>query len=331
MTIKGGVEWSKMWKHELASILEDNEHRSTTGKWLDGFLVSLILLNVLAIILESVPRLEVSYRETFDQFELFSVLVFTAEYLTRIYCCVYTRLNRNKDKANWKIRLRYAFTPLALFDLIAILPFYLALFFNLDLRFLRAFRILRIFKLSRYSKAMQMLLMVLKEEKKSLAAAFSILFVVLILASCGIYLIENEIQPDKFGTIPDAMWWAMATLTTVGYGDVTPITAGGKLFGGIITIVSMGMVALPAGILASGFIDQMERRRQRFNIMLQQVLQDGHIDERESQLLELLRIKLGINKDEAEILLELAKKNRPKHPRHCPSCGEDLQVFGEHR
>ena len=316
-----------MWKQELAGILEDTEHRSRAGRWLDGFLVTLILLNVLAIILESVPSFAAAYRQTFEQFELFSVLVFTFEYVTRIYCCVFTRVNMSKHKAHWKIRLKYLFTPLALFDLIAILPFYLALFFNLDLRFLRAFRILRIFKLSRYSKAMQLLLLVLKEEKKSLAAAFSILFVVLILASCGIYLIENDIQPDKFGTIPDAMWWAMATLTTVGYGDVTPVTAWGKLFGGLITIVSMGMVALPAGILASGFIDQMERRRQRFNIMLQQVLQDGHIDEREEQLLEFLRIKLGINKDEAEILLELAKKNQPKHPSFCPHCGGELQDF----
>mgnify|MGYP000533359248 CR=1 FL=1 len=316
-----------MWKQNLASILEDMEHRSRFGKWLDAFLVSLILLNVLAIVLESVPHLARSYHETFKQFELFSVMIFTVEYFTRIYCCVYTRASTGKGKPHWKIRLKYIFSPLALFDLIAILPFYLALFFNLDLRFLRAFRILRIFKLSRYSKAMQLLLMVLKEEKKSLAAAFSILFVVLILASCGIYLIENEVQPDKFGTIPDAMWWAMATLTTVGYGDVTPITAWGKLFGGIITIVSMGMVALPAGILASGFIDQMERRRQRFNIMLQQVLQDGHIDEREAQLLEFLRVKLGIHKDEAEILLELAKKNRPKHPSFCPHCGGDLHEF----
>ena len=319
-----------MWQRQLASILEDTDNKTRTGRWLDIFLVGLILLNVLAIILESVPEIGVGYADFFSWFEVFSVAVFTTEYLTRVYICVYTKENEPSPHSKAKLRTRYILSPVALFDLVAILPFYLSLFFSLDLRFLRAFRLLRIFKLSRYSKALRLLIEVFKDEKKSLTAAFSILFVVLILASCGIYLLENEHQPEKFGTIPDAMWWAMATLTTVGYGDVTPITAMGKLFGGVITIVSMGMVALPAGILASGFIDQMERRRQRYNIVLKQVLQDGHIDEHEEELLAVLRGKLGIHDDEATLLLELAQKNQIKELKYCPHCGENLKTHSEH-
>ncbi len=319
-----------MWQRQLASILEDTDNKTRTGRWLDVFLVGLILSNVLAIILESVPQLGQRFGNFFSWFEVFSVAVFSTEYLARVYVCVYTQENEKSAHSRARLRGRYILSPVALFDLIAILPFYLSLFFSLDLRFLRAFRLLRIFKLSRYSKALRLLIEVFKEEKKSLTAAFSILFVVLILASCGIYLIENEHQPDKFGTIPDAMWWAMATLTTVGYGDVTPVTAMGKLFGGLITIVSMGMVALPAGILASGFIDQMERRRHRYNIMLRQVLQDGHIDEREQELLAILRGKLGINDDEASLLLELAQKNKNRELKYCPHCGESLKTHSEH-
>ena len=137
-------------------------------------------------------------------------------------------------------------------------------FMSIDLRFLRVIRLLRIFKLTRYSGAMNLVLSVFKEEASAFFAAFFVLLMLLILASSGIYLLEHEVQPDNFGTIPDAMWWAMATLTTVGYGDVVPITPIGKLFGGFITIIGMGMVALPAGILASGFADQVHRRRTEY-------------------------------------------------------------------
>ena len=134
-----------------------------------------------------------------------------------------------------------------------------------DKRYLRVVRLLRVFKLSRYSRAMQLLLNVFKEERLSLFAAFSVLFIIMLVAACAMYTLEKDVQPEHFSSIPQAMWWALVTLTTVGYGDVTPVTDLGRLFGGLITIVGIGVVALPADILASGFSEQLSRRRQFFN------------------------------------------------------------------
>jgi len=150
-------------------------------------------------------------------------------------------------------------------------------------------------------------------------AAFFIMAVVLILASCGIYLIEHDIQPDKFGSIPAAMWWAMATLTTVGYGDVVPITPLGKFFGGVITLLSMGMVAIPTGLLASSFSEQIRKRRQFFEDAVHEQIQDGTLNDTQQEHLEELRYKLGLSKLEANkaIKTQLNEHNSHLFCRHC--------------
>lgn len=308
----------------FADVLENHHNKHLKGHWIDGFLVGLILLNVIAIILESVSWIGHGYRVFFTWFERFSVAIFTVEYFVRVWCCVDIDEYKTEGISSWQARVHYIFSIKALIDLLAVLPSYFAMFTQVDLRILRVFRLLRVFKLTRYSRAMSLLLVVLKEEKKSLFAAFFVLFIIMLLASSGIYLIEHEVQPEKFGSIPDAMWWAMATLTTVGYGDVTPITPLGKFFGSCITITSMGIVALPAGIFASGFSEQLNRRRKRYELMLTQVLMDGKITEDEKEGLETLREKLGIDKDEAELMLGLAKRKQKPHLHFCPNCGEDL-------
>ncbi len=153
---------------------------------------------------------------------------------------------------------------------------------------------------------------------------FSVLIMLLILASSGIYLIEQEIQPHAFGSIPDAMWWAMATLTTVGYGDVTPITPMGKFFGGCITIVGVGMVALPAGILASGFAAQLHRRRQEFEDNLHAVYEDGLLSDEEEQQLEELRCRLGLSQEDTEQLSKVYVRKLTHNLRQCPHCHKPL-------
>jgi voltage-gated potassium channel len=221
--------------------------------------------------------------------------------------------------SNTQKRIRYILSPLAIIDLIAILPSLLMFFFAIDLRFLRVLRLLRVFKLTRYSRAMQLLLQAFIDESSSLLAAFFIMSVVLILASCGIYLLEHDIQPDKFGSIPAAMWWAMATLTTVGYGDVVPITPIGKLFGGVITLVSMGMVAIPTGLLASSFSEQVRKRRQLFEDATHEKITDGKLTDEQMHHLEELRYKLGLSKLEANkaIKAELNKRSSHLFCRHC--------------
>jgi voltage-gated potassium channel len=175
----------------------------------------------------------------------------------RLYACVEDP--RERYRGGIAGRIRFALTPLAIVDLIAIAPLFFILF-GVDAAQLRLLRILRVFKLAHHSPALAMLGRVVYNERKNLGGAVIILAVLLVLSSSAIYYLEREAQPKAFGSIPDAMWWAMAALTTVGYGDVTPVTALGRVVGGFVTVLGVGMFALPTGILASGFVDEAKRR-----------------------------------------------------------------------
>ena len=216
-------------------------------------LILLITLNVTAVILETVDPIYTRWQNAFNLFEIFSLIVFVIEYAARLWIAP-----ENPDRPS---RWSWAVSPLAVIDLLAILPALLYLFIPIDLRILRTFRMLRLLKLTRYSPALGMLLAVFEEEAGAFFAGFFILMLMLIFAASGAWLVEHEVQPEAFGSIPAAMWWAVATLTTVGYGDVVPLTVAGKVFGAIITVVGIGMAALPAGIIASGLNEQLHRRR----------------------------------------------------------------------
>ena len=312
---------SVTYRKTSARILSvDGRHRYS--RIVDIALILLISCNVLAIVLESMGWFAAKYQSQLVIFEIFSVVVFTIEYLLRIWSSV--ELVGFANQSPIKARLKYMLTPLALIDLIAILPFYLTFFVAVDLRFLRVVRLLRIFKLTRYSGAMSLVLDVFKEESGAFIASFFVLIIMLVLTSSGIYLLEHQHQPEAFGSIPAAMWWAMATLTTVGYGDVVPITSMGKLFGGLITMIGMGMVALPAGILASGFADQMRRRRHQYSESLERVLEDGVITETEEADLDELRETLGLSEEEVEELTKGYLQKYQKSLRQCPHCHKSL-------
>ena len=193
------------------------------------------------------------------------------------------------------------------------------------MRVLRVLRLLRIFKLGRYSAAMQMLIQAFRQEYKVLVASFSILLIMVVLSASGIYLIEHDIQPKKFGSIPAAMWWAITTLSTVGYGDVTPITPMGKFFGGMITLLGMGMVALPAGILASSFSEQAHQRRETYRLKVSEALADGKLTKAELLKLDELRHSLDIEKEQAELVFNQAKTQTSKSiASTCPHCGKPI-------
>jgi voltage-gated potassium channel len=258
------------YRMRVAQLLETGRPDDPASRLIDWFLTLLISFNLMAVILESVPELAARYHTSFWLFEIVSVAIFTLEYILRIW--TYPELPGTADKRPLLGRLRYMKSPFALIDLAAILPSLLVLFINLDLRFLRIVRLLRLFKFSRYSSTIQALMDALRAEASTLAAAFFLLFILFVLASSGIYLIEQRAQPEDFGSIPAAMWWAMATLTTVGYGDVIPITPWGKFFGGCITIIGVGMVALPAGIIASGFSEHLKQRRINYDRLLNRLL-----------------------------------------------------------
>ncbi len=308
-------------RQKLHTILERSDRADTLSRCIELFLVVLISVNVICVILETVDSIYIRFANTFVFVEIVSVVAFSVEYLLRIWCCVENAPN----EPAWTQRARYAASPLAIIDLLAIAPFYLSFIFAIDLRFLRVLRLLRIFKLTRYSSAMTMLLDVFRQEASAFFAGFFILMVLLILTASGAYLVEQDAQPGKFGSIPDAMWWATATLTTVGYGDVTPITPLGKFFGACVTVIGIGMAALPAGILASGLADQLRRKREQLSEQYQQALEDGIIDADEERELEELRKTLGLSKQlAAEVLSNMAAHRSKAQIRHCPYCGGDL-------
>ena len=243
-------------------ILAPAESGDAASRWFDIGLLTLIVLNVLAVILATVPEAASSCASFFRIFEVISVAIFTVEYVLRVWSCT-----ESDDFAAPVVgRLRYVRTPLALVDLAAILPFYLPAILPLDLRFLRAvrlFRIFRIFKMGRYSESLRTVCAVLAAKKEQLLMSVFVVFVMLIVASSLMYFVEHEAQPEAFSSIPAAMWWGVSTLTTVGYGDVYPVTGLGKLIGAIVAILGIGLFALPAGILASGFAERMEKPKRR--------------------------------------------------------------------
>lgn len=310
-------------RQRLFTLLNPSQYDDRASKLVDGSLILLILLNVVAIVLESVPAWYREWSDQFNAFELFSVVVFTIEYVLRVWSV--PEDERFAEMGPVKARLRYLVTPMALIDLLAILPYYLSVLFALDLRFLRVLRLLRVFKLTRYFSAMGVLLEVLREESRAFGAALFVLLVIMVLASSGIYLFEHKAQPEAFGSIPAAMWWAVATLTTVGYGDVTPITVGGKIFGACITIVGIGMVALPAGILASGFSDHLLARKTRYEDKVELALRDGIITQDEQRELEEVREELSLSREDAEFIMDQMDKQR-RHPQQgvCPCCRRPL-------
>jgi len=250
----------KKTKKRIYEILEVAAPGDSQSRIFDIFIITLIFLNIVAVVLETVHILSVQYKGFFRSFEVFSVIVFTMEYILRLWSCTINPKYRNPILG----RLKFMLTPLALVDLFAVLPFYLPMFIKLDLRFLRAVRLVRIFrlfKIGRYSEAMKVFGRVLKAKKEQLLITLFAVFIILTIASSLLYYVENEAQPEAFSSIPSAMWWGVSALTTVGYGDVYPITLMGKLLGAIISLIGIGLFAMPAGILSSGFVEEIRKRK----------------------------------------------------------------------
>jgi voltage-gated potassium channel len=229
------------------------------SKAFDIFIITLIGLNVIALILESVKSIQAFAPRLFSIFEYVSVIIFSLEYFARVWSSVEISIYKKPLSG----RLRFMVTPLAIVDLLAILPFYLP-FTGIDLRFLRILRMMRIFrvaKLGRYSQSLQMLQRVMVAKKEQLVCSLFILLLLVIVAASMLYYVENGVQPENYSSIPAAMWWAISTLTTVGYGDVYPVTGLGKLMASVIAVLGIGMFALPTGILGAGFVEEMGQRQ----------------------------------------------------------------------
>ncbi len=256
-------------KQRIYAILAVSNHKGDASWYFDMFIIGLIGLNTLAMILESLPWFYEIYKPELHLFETVSIAIFSVEYLLRLWTA---NINPCFAKPFWG-NLRYALTPLALIDLLAVVPFYLP-FFGVDLRVVRILRVLRLFRLfkvARYLRALTLITQVVRQKREELTISLVFTFFLLLIASSLVYYVEHEAQPDKFASIPETMWWGIATLTTVGYGDIYPITGLGKLLGGLIAIIGVGLFALPAGILASGFAEAIAARNHSHDLQNAQV------------------------------------------------------------
>jgi voltage-gated potassium channel len=243
-------------RRRLYLILEPSARGGYTERIFEVMLVVIILLNITAICLESIQEIDEKYSDLFRDFEIFSIAFFTIEYIARLYSIV-----EDPKYSDPYGRIRFAGTPLAIIDLLSFLPFYLTFF--ADFRFLRIFRLLalfRVFKIARYLHALNIFKLVLKDRREQLVLSLIFLLFVLVIISFVMYYAENGAQPQKFSSIPATMWWGVETLTTVGYGDMVPITPLGKFLGSIFAIAGVGLLALPAGILSSGFFEMLHKK-----------------------------------------------------------------------
>lgn len=250
--------------------IQSPEIDSKLEEYIRMFITLLIILNVLAVMAETVPDLHTNYHTQFLLLEIFSVCVFSIEYLLRLWSVVEDPKYAHPVTG----RIRYALSFFALVDLLAILPFYLPMFTSIDLRTLRILRLLRLtrlLKLGRYSRAMRIFVNIMRNQREQLLMSLLVMLFLLIVSSTMIYYLEAEEQPEAFSSIPASLWWGIVTLTTIGYGDVYPVTIGGKIFAAAISILSIGMVALPSGIIVSGFVDEIEKEREEKQAALRKV------------------------------------------------------------
>lgn len=314
----------EIMRKRIFLLLDTGPSDEPGARAVDIFLVSLISLNVIAVIFESMPEVYDAYGPWFDAFEIFSVSIFTIEYVARVWSAVESRNPRYKSSI--KGRIRFMLSPLALIDLIVLLPFYLSSFIGMDLRMLRALRLLRAFRLTRYANSMNLLLQVLRDEGPVISAALFVLLMMISVAASITYLAEHEAQPDAFASIPHALWWAVVTMTTIGYGDVVPHTLIGRICASVIGIISVGMVALPAGILASGFNEALHQRRRKYENLVDHVLEDGVIDSGEHQELRQLQEELGLTRHEAAAILKAGYRKMSRSTVTCDKCGNVINL-----
>lgn len=247
-------------KATLYELVEKGSHGRIRNQVFDYTIMTLIVLSLVSIILESIPEVNSKYNEILYGFNILSIGIFSFEYIMRIYVSDLTHPSNTRLKSAFK----FIFSTYGLIDLFAILPFFLPMFIKVDLRFLRALRLtrfLRILKLNRYNDSLNLIWMVVKEKRSELAVTGFLTFLILMIASFLMYHIEGEKQPEAFSNILDSFWWAVATLTTVGYGDIYPVTGLGKFISGLIAILGIGIVALPTGIIGAGFMTKIEKSR----------------------------------------------------------------------
>ena len=247
-------------KHKVHILLHPELGESKADKIINIFIITLIVLNVIAVMMETVHPLYEEHRKLFDAFDLISVIIFTIEYVLRVWSCTHDP----RYKGSIKGRLKYIFTFGAIIDLVAFLPYYLQAIIGFDLRILRLLRLLRFFRLFRltaYTRSAKLIYNVFRTRINDLLLSLILIIFLIIIASSALYFAEHLYPSEsesKFSSIPATLWWAVVTLTTTGYGDMYPLTTWGKIIAGIIMLSGVAFFALPAGIIVAGFLDELK-------------------------------------------------------------------------
>ena len=303
-------------RRRVYQVLEQGPVGDSVGTWVDRALVTLIVINLVAVALESMPKYASRYGTAFDWIEYVSLAVFTIEYALRLWVAV--EHGPYRHLSHMRARLKYAVSTAGIIDLIAVLPFWFAMLLPSDFRFVLVFRMVRFFKIARYSPAMRSLLDVLYNERRALVGCLIIALGTALVAASLMHLAEGKVQPDKLGTIPDAFWWAIVTIGTIGYGDVVPVTALGKTIATGTIFAGLVLMALPVGIIATAFAEQIQRRD--FIVtwgMISRVPLFAELDAAEiSDVMELLRAQVA---EPGEIIV---REGDPAHSMYFIASGE---------
>ncbi|MCC9621533.1 ion transporter [Thalassospira sp. MA62] len=311
--------------------------RSRTQKLLHGFdrtsklslivhaiLAGAIIINVLSVILDSVNEYATRYYAEFATIEIICTAIFALEYGLRVWSA--------PDEPRFAgrfARLRYMATPMALVDLLAILPILLWFFTSIDLRFIRIVRLLRLLKFTRYSTGLELMLMVFRQQAGVFGAASAALACMLIFSAGAIFVAEHQAQPEAFGNLPKALYWSVITLATVGFGDVVPITVAGKILASVLSLTGIGIVAVPAGILASAFNSELRRRENEYRHQATRQLLGRRLTERVRNKLKSHQEDLGISDEQAQSILDDIRdvhRNESDEILTCPHCHQPLHL-----
>lgn len=282
-------------RRKIFALFSEETREKGFPKYFNYFIMTLILVNVFTMILETVKSVYEPYKTYFHAFELFVIAVFTCEYIMRILTADLAFPSGNRLKSI----LKYVFSFYGLIDLLAILPFYMP-FTNLDLRIVRTLRLLRflrLFKITRYNNSMELIKSVMSEKRSELGVTCFVIIIVMIIASFLMFYAENKAQPEHFPNVLSCIWWSIVTLTTVGYGDVFPVTGIGRLVGGVIAFLGIGLVALPTGIISAGFLEKLNQNHKDKNT-------DKHTGQNDSN----------------------SCQHTSDHQKYCPYCGHKLDT-----
>jgi voltage-gated potassium channel Kch len=305
---------NRTFRQKVHALVFPSQYGGTMQHIFEVFIAIWVLLSVLSVILESVKSIHYILHLQFVVLDAVAVGIFSIEYAMRIYSCV----EEPGYKGSFLGRIKQAKSPATFIDFLAILPFFLEVFLNhlFDLRFLRVFRLARLLKLTRGSDATAVLIKVVVREWPVMSAATFIMMLLLVLTASLGYLFEYDAQPEKFENIPTSIYWAVITLASVGYGDISPVTPVGRALTSILALLGIGIFAIPAALLASAFSDELVKERDALKANLFSILKDGHITDQEAVFIRAEAKRLHLTSAEINALIDVVIKEHELEERN---------------